>query len=315
MTGKALKPLEDIIRLDVRSQAHPVARPDRIGTGSKMVARPVRFLSHALASAGSGALSVAAPLLNLAIPKSGYSLSRDIAYGGDSRQRLDLYVPDGLTAPAPVLLFFPGGSWQSGTKKLYRALGQAFARAGIIVAIADYRLYPQVRYPAFVEDGAEALRFVHRTIGTQGGDPGRIFLCGHSAGAFIATMLACNPEFGIDRTWIRGVIGIAGPYDFLPLYDPVLIDIFGGDRVMATQPIKYARNASPPMLLVHGTADRTVGAGNSRRMAKRLGEAGNEVELIEYKGASHLGILLSLAHGFRARLPLREDVLRFIARF
>jgi acetyl esterase/lipase len=130
-------------------------------------------------------------------------------------------------------------------------------------------------------------------------------------------MLACNPVFldevGSSPASVRGVIGIAGPYDFLPLYDPVLIDIFGGDRVMATQPIKYARNRTPAMLLAHGTADKTVGAGNSRRMAKRLSEAGNDVKLIEYKGASHLGILLSLAHGFRRRTTLREDVLRFIA--
>ena len=277
-----------------------------------MLAAPVRFLSHALAAAGGSALSAAAPLFDLTIPKAGYSVKRDIAYGDGPRRRLDLYVPDGLRAPAPVLLFFYGGSWQSGSKNIYRAFGEAFASAGIVTAIADYRLYPQVKYPAFVEDGAAALRFVKERIGEHGGDGARIFLCGHSAGAYIATMLACNPQYGAGQ--LRGVIGIAGAYDFLPLYDPVLIDIFGGDRVMATQPIKYARNTSPPMLLAHGTKDRTVGAGNSRRMAMRLSEAGNEVELIEYQGASHLGILLSLAHGFRNRLTLRADMLDFIRR-
>ena len=246
-----------------------------------MSAAPFRFLSHALAAAGSGVLSVSAPLFNLAIPKAGYSLHRDIAYGSGPRARLDLYIPEGLAAPAPVLLFFHGGSWQNGSKTLYRFFGQAFASVGIIVAVADYRLYPQAKYPIFVEDGAAAFRFVHAEIARHGGDPARLFLSGHSAGAFIAAMLACNPAFDIESPWIRGVIGIAGAYDFLPLYDPVLIDIFGGDRVMATQPIKYARNPSPPMLLVHGTKDRTAGAGNSRRMAKRLKEAGNEVELIE----------------------------------
>jgi acetyl esterase/lipase len=277
-----------------------------------MLAAPVRFLSHALAAAGGSALSAAAPLFDLTIPKTGYDVKRDIAYGDGPRRRLDLYVPDGLRAPAPVLLFFYGGSWQSGSKNIYRAFGEAFASAGIVTAIADYRLYPQVKYPAFVEDGAAALRFVKERIGEHGGDRARIFLSGHSAGAYIAAMLACNPQYGVDQ--LRGVIGIAGAYDFLPLYDPVLIDIFGGDRVMATQPIKYARNKSPPMLLAHGTKDRTVGAGNSRRMAKRLSEAGNEVELIEYQGASHLGILLSLAHGFRSRLTLHADMLDFIHR-
>ena len=273
-----------------------------------------RLLSHALAAAGSGALSAGAPLLNLTIPKSGYTVKPDIAYGGGPRARLDLYVPDGLNAPAPVILFFYGGSWQSGTKNIYRAFGQAFASAGIIAAVADYRLYPEVKYPAFIQDGAQAFRFLRETVGGHGGDPARIFVSGHSAGAYIAAKLACDPAYlENDAARIRGVIGIAGPYDFLPLYDPVLIDIFGGDRVMTTQPIKYARNKTPPTLLAHGTADTTVGAGNSRRMAKRLSGAGNSVELIEYKGASHLGIILSLAPGFRGGTTLRRDMLRFIA--
>jgi acetyl esterase/lipase len=278
---------------------------------------PSRLLSHLIAVAGSGALSAAAPLFELAVPKAGYAVRRDIAYGSDPRQRLDLYVPDRLTAPAPVILFFYGGSWQSGSKHIYRAFGQAFASAGIIAAVADYRLYPQVRYPAFIADGALALRFVHEHIAGHGGDPARLFLSGHSAGAYIAAMLACDPahlgEARTDPAWIAGIIGIAGPYDFLPLYDPALIDIFGGDRVMATQPIKYARNKTRPILLAHGTADRTVGAGNSRRMAQRLREAGNAAELIEYKGAGHLGIILSLAHGFRGSTTLRDDMLRFIS--
>ncbi len=278
---------------------------------------PARLFSHLLAVAGSGALSAGAPLFNLSIPKSGYGVRRDIAYGDDPRMRLDLYVPDALSAPAPVILFFYGGSWQSGSKDIYRAFGQAFASAGIIAAVADYRLYPQVKYPDFVADGAQALRFVHERVAEHGGDPARLFLSGHSAGAYVAAMLACDPTYlGAARTdpdWIRGVIGVSGPYDFLPLYDPVLVDIFGGDRVMATQPIKYARNRTPPMLLAHGTADTTVGAGNSRRMAQRLREAGNAVELIEYKGAGHLGIILSLAHGFRGNTTLRDDMLRFMA--
>lgn len=276
-----------------------------------MLRASARFLSHTLATAGGGLLAVGVPLLNVAIPRSGYSVRRDLRYGEGPRALLDLYVPDTLTAAAPVLLFFYGGSWQSGTKNIYRALGEAFASAGVMTAVADYRLYPEVKYPAFVEDGAKAFQFLREKVAEYGGDPARLFLSGHSAGAYIAAMLACNPSFGVDR--VRGVIGIAGPYDFLPLYDPALIDIFGGDRVMATQPIKYARNKAPPMLLAHGTADKTVGPGNSRRMAKRLSEAGNEATLIEYRGRAHLDIVLSLARGFRHLTTLREDMLRFIA--
>jgi acetyl esterase/lipase len=279
-----------------------------------MPARPLRTLSHLLNAAGSMALHSAAPLFDLMVPKRGYRVRRDVAYGADARQRLDVYVPDGLGAPAPVILYFYGGSWQNGSKNIYRALGQAFASEGIIVAVADYRLYPQVKYPAFVHDGAAALRFVHEHIAEHGGDPARVFLCGHSAGAFIAALLTCDPSYlGAERTeWIRGMLGIAGPYDFLPLHDPTLIDIFGGDRVMATQPIKYAGNSAPPIFLAHGTADKSVGAGNSRRMAKRLRAAGNQAELIEYAGMGHLGLVLSLAHGFRHTTTLHGDMLRFI---
>jgi dipeptidyl aminopeptidase/acylaminoacyl peptidase len=148
------------------------------------------------------------------------------------------------------------------------------------------------------------------------GDPARIVLSGHSAGAYIAAMLALNPAYlqAVDAApaEIRGVIGLAGPYDFLPLYDPVLIDIFGGDRVMATQPIKYAANRAPAMLLAHGTTDTTVGAGNSRRLAARLEKAGNSVDLRLYDGIGHLGLLLSLARGLRNRTTLYDDMLRFI---
>ncbi len=142
-----------------------------------------RAFSHVLALAGSAGVSAAVPLFDLAIPKAGYSLRRDLAYGPASRHRLDVYVPDGLAAPAPVLLFWYGGSWQSGTKDIYRALGQAFASHGVVTIVADYRLYPEVKYPAFVEDGARAVRFAQRHAGEFGGDPARLFLCGHSAGA------------------------------------------------------------------------------------------------------------------------------------
>ncbi len=115
------------------------------------------------------------------------------------------------------------------------------------------------------------------------------------------------------RRWIRGVIGLAGPYDFLPLYDAAMIDIFGGARNMETQPIKYAANKAPPMLLAHGTKDSTVGAGNSRRFASRLAQHGNSVVVKLYDGIGHLDILLSLARGFRRRTTLYQDMLAFIA--
>src|ERR1700679_2349691 len=134
------------------------------------------FLGVAMLGALAAASCSPVTVLNLLVPRGGYHVLRDLPYGAGARQKLDLYVPDGLKAPAPVILFFYGGSWQSGSKATYLAFGQAFASRGIIVAVADYRVYPQVRYPAFVEDGASALAFVHAHVAQQGGDPARIFV-------------------------------------------------------------------------------------------------------------------------------------------
>ena len=257
------------------------------------------------------------PVLNLLVPRSGYSVRADLAYGGNPRQKLDLYIPDGLNAPAPVMLFFYGGTWQSGTKDLYRALGQAFATKGIVVAVADYRLYPEAKYPDFLNDGAMALRFVHDHVAQYGGDPGRVFLSGHSAGAYIAVMLASDPAYLVnvhgELSWIRGVIGIAGPYDFLPLHRMDLIAIFGGPNRTETQPISYIDGKRPPMFLAAGADDATVEPANTTRMAARLQGFGSEVETKIYPGVGHIGIILSLAPGFRGRTTLREDILQFIA--
>jgi acetyl esterase/lipase len=259
----------------------------------------------------------AVTLANALVPHSGYTLSKDIAYGAGARQKLDIYVPDGLTAPAPVLVFFHGGSWQFGDKNQYRALGQAFASKGIVTAVANYGLFPPARFPRFIEDGALAFQYVHAHAHDLGGDPERIFLCGHSAGAHIVAMLGANGDYlraaGVDPSAPRGIIGIAGPYDFLPIKDPVLIELFGGAEVPETQPIHFVDGKRAPMLLAHGRDDTTVGAGNSKRLAQKLQSFGSEVVVRYYHRTGHIGILLSLAPGFRKRTTLYQDMLAFIA--
>lgn len=254
--------------------------------------------------------------LNLLVPRGGYRVVRDVAYGAGPRRKLDIYVPDDLKSPAPVLLFFHGGAWQGGARTDYLAFGQAFAGEGIVTVVADYRLYPEVTYPAFVADGAQALAWVHAHIAKHGGDASRIFVCGHSAGAYNAVMLACEPDFlrraGGDLSWIRGVIGIAGPYDFLPLRDASYIDIFHGANNRDAMPVNHVDGVRPPMLLAWGTGDHTVHAVNIDRMEARLKRVGSRVETRRYPGVSHIGIILSLAHGFRGRTTLHRDMLAFI---
>lgn len=276
--------------------------------------------SKALAALAALATAVAAcspaSVLNLMIPRSGYHVVQDLAYGSDPRQKIDFYVPDNLKAKAPVILFFYGGSWQSGSREMYLGFGQAFTSEGIIVAVADYRLYPQVRYPAFIEDGAKAFSYVHSHVAQYGGDPNGIFVAGHSAGAYIAVMLAANERYlrtaHADPGRIRGVIGIAGPYNFLPLTDKDLIAIFGGSDRSDTQPITYIDGKRPPMLLAYGTDDTTVAPHNSTDLAEKLRSFHSDVEVRAYPGVGHIGIILSLAPGFRDRTTLRDDIIQFV---
>lgn len=255
-------------------------------------------------------------MLNLVVPRSGYHVVHGLAYGPGPRQKLDLYVPDAGPAKMPVMLFFYGGSWQSGSKDMYLALGQAFASRNIIVAIADYRLYPQIRYPAFLDDSAQAFAYVRDHAAAYGGDPARLFLAGHSAGAYNAVMLAADGRYlrnnGADIAEICGVIGIAGPYNFLPLTDGHLIGMFGGANRSETQPIAHIDGKRPPMLLATGTDDVTVSPRNSSDLAGKLESSGSPVRLITYPGIGHVGILLSLAPGFRGRTSLRDDITRFV---
>lgn len=251
------------------------------------------------------------------VPRRGYTVRKDIAYGGEERHRLDVYIPESLTDSAPVLLFFHGGSWQFGDKNQYRALGQAFASKGIVTVVANYRLFPPHGFPLFIEDGALAFKYICDHAHDFGGNADRLFLCGHSAGAHIVTMLAANARYldaaGADPSSPRGIIGIAGPYDFLPIKDPVLIELFGGDDVPETQPIHFVDGKRAPMLLAHGRDDTTVGAGNSKRLAQKLQSFGSEVMVRYYHRTGHIGILLSLAPGFRKRTTLYHDMLAFIA--
>ena len=255
-------------------------------------------------------------VINLLVPRSGYRIHRGLAYGTDPRQKLDVYVPTGLKAPAPVVVFFYGGGWQGGDRANYLAFGQAFAGAGMVAVVADYRLYPQVKYPGFVEDAAAALAFVHAHAAHYGGDASRIFLAGHSAGAYNAVMVASEPKFiaarGGSLDWIRGVIGIAGPYNFLPMSDPVYVEMFHGTNNTDSMPVHHVDGPRPPMLLISGSDDATVRPSNTNDMSERLRRFGSDVKVIFYKGVGHVGVILSLARGFRGLAPLRQDMIDFI---
>ncbi len=246
---------------------------------------------------------------------------RGAAYGADPRQRLDVYVPDKVAAGAslPVVIFFYGGGWVDGSRGDYAFAGRAFAAQGFVAVVADYRLVPEVRFPTFVQDGALAVKWVRDNIAHHGGDPARIALSGHSAGAYIAATLALDTRFltsiGVDPAVVRGAALLSGPYDFYPFTEQRGRDALGGwPRPLETQPISFARGDAPPMLLMHGTADTVVRPYNSKKLAAKLTALGAPVELKLYPGKSHTDTIKSLSPAFRGSTPALSDALAFLRR-
>jgi len=251
------------------------------------------------------------------VPKDrgGTLVAQGIAYGPDARQQLDVYAPrGGCGQPRPVVLFFYGGSWNSGTRAGYAFVGRALAAQGFVTIIPDYRLVPAVQYPAFVEDGAAAVRWATANAARYCGDGRSIVLMGHSAGAYIAAMLAVDPRWvGPARATVKGFVGLAGPYDFAPFDVDASRAAFGHvPNPAETQPVTWAGAGDPPALLLYGTKDTVVLPRNSEALAARLRAGGVSVGQRAYPKLGHVGILLALARPFRGRAPVLEDVSAFI---
>lgn len=249
--------------------------------------------------------------------KGGRLAVRDAAYGEDPRQRLDVFVPALPVDRAPVLVFFYGGSWSSGSKDDYAFAAQALAAQGFVTVLPDYRLYPKARFPDFLEDGAAAIAWVRDNIAAQGGDPSRIVLAGHSAGAYNAAMLGLDPRYlrraGVDPRVIRAVAGLSGPYDFLPFDQKTSIDVFGqAPDPRATQPVTFAGPHSPPTFLATGDADTTVRPRNTASLAERLRAARVPVQERVYPGLDHADTLLSLSVTFRRKAPVLAEMSAFL---
>ena len=245
-------------------------------------------------------------------------LASDVAFGADPRQTLDVYspVPVNKTASYPVIVFIYGGSWASGNKNDYGFVGHALAARGFVTVIPNYRLVPAVRFPDFVNDGAAAMRWVQDNVQQFGGDATRVVLMGHSAGAYNAMMLALDGRFlaqsGVNAKVVKGIVGIAGAYDFLPFDVDATVNAFSQfPDSSQTQPITFTRANAPPALLLTGDADTTVQPRNSIALAKKLNAAGASAELKTYPDVGHVGILLSLSRPQRSKAPTLQDAIDF----
>ncbi|MBA4805116.1 MAG: alpha/beta hydrolase [Brevundimonas sp.] len=245
-------------------------------------------------------------------------VAQDLAYGPDPRQRLDLWAPDG-PRPAdgwPVLVFFYGGGWDSGEKDLYGWAAQALAARGFVVAAPDYRLVPEVRFPAFVEDAAAATAFAVDAVRAHGGAPDRLGVIGHSAGAHLAMMIALDRRYmqaaGAPDV-IRAAAGLAGPYEFLPLDVSASINAFGrAPDPTLTQPVTFVRPDAPPLWLGHGTADRVVHAEDTVILCERMRAVGGRCEAKLYRDLTHEDLIATFSPLFRKRAPVLEDVTGFL---
>lgn len=257
--------------------------------------------------------------VNALSSKAGSSSSRGIAYGTHPRHVLDLYRPEMPQDTAPVVLFFYGGSWLSGERSEYEFVARRLASLGYYVAIPDYRLFPEVTFPDFVHDGARAAAYVARNMDELVGGRRPLFVAGHSAGAHIAMLLAVDPHYlataGIERDQLAGVIGLAGPYDFLPIESDSMKLIFPGPIAQRdSQPINFVDTASPPVLLAHGDRDQTVWLRNSLNMADRLRSFGNDITLKVYPGLDHRDVLKPFVSFLDDDAGILDDIEEFVSK-
>ena len=244
-----------------------------------------------------------------------YRESTGIAFGADPRQMLDVYSPEKAQG-APVIVFFYGGSWNSGRRQDYAFAARALAARGFVVVVPDYRLVPQVRFPAFIEDGAAAVAWTVANIARHGGNPSRIGVSGHSAGAYIAMMLALDPRWLLAAGApgaVKAAVGLAGPYDFYPFEPGGAAEAAFGREAdpRVTQPISYARADAPPVLLLTGDDDTTVKPRNAQALAAKLKGLGAIAEERGYPGIGHIGIILAISKPFRGKAPALGDSVTF----
>ena len=267
-------------------------------------------------------------VLNAIVTDSTYALKANIKYGDLSRQKLDIYLPIASSKnsktnnikdnhPYPVIIFFYGGNWDSGEKENYKFVAEALASSGHIVVIPNYRVYPEVLFPELMVDPALVAKWVKTNINQYDGDVNQVFLSGHSAGAHLAVMMAVNPEYlakvSLKPSDFTGVIGLAGPYDFLPLGTDRLRTIFGASaQQWKSQPINFVDGKSPPMLLAVGLKDNTVWPRNSYNLAKKINANNGTVKVVEFADYGHIDMVSKLAKPLRGNGGLLKVVVDFM---
>lgn len=249
--------------------------------------------------------------------RSHFQVTRDVRYDSGARHLLDVYRPKahGQQA-APVVVFLYGGRWQRGSKEEYRLVGDAVTRRGFVAVMPDHRLYPEVQFPAWVDDAARVVRWVRDSIRGYGGDPSRIFVVGHSSGAHTVAILALDDQYllraGVTRDAVRGYVSMSGPVGTV-WTDPDVQALMGpSERWPTTYPLDLATGGKQPLLLIHGREDRTVLPMNSVRLADRIRQRGGCSRAIVYRRRGHSAIAIAFAVPRFGIAPVLDDVVAFM---
>ena len=289
----------------------PAANPDRLTRRAAIAAL--------IAAAATGCSRAEFFAVNFPAVFGSYQRHTDLPYGEDAKQRLDVYVPNNPgVAPRAMVVFWHGGRWSYGDKSDYRFVGAALAELGCVAVLPNYRHYPEVKLPGFMQDAARAARWAETHAADYGVEPQRLYLMGHSAGAHMAVLVALDLRYvaaiGAPPANIAGVIGLSGPYDFLPLREADVKDMFGPPPLYPdSQPINFVRAGAPPMLLVHGLRDNVVWPRNAVNLSAALQARGVPVTLKLYPRLTHSDTVAVLSRPLRSRAPIFSDIGAFVS--
>jgi acetyl esterase/lipase len=230
------------------------------------------------------------------------------------RNQLDLYLPRGQK-DFPVLLFVHGGFWKSGNKDLYEPIGKLYAKNGIGTVIINYRLSPKVKHPAHIQDVARAFAWTHDNIAKYGGDPGNIFVSGHSAGGHLVSLLSTNETYlkaeNLAIGDIKGTIPLSGVHVLFPnaLYQPIFTN--DKDVVKSASPIEHVGPKHPPFLLIYAEKDFLTLDAQAEQMCKKLTDSQCEARTVKILDRTHISIITSMVNEAD---PANQAIFEFLAK-
>lgn len=274
--------------------------------------KPITKFSIVFSAALTLAACAPVNILNALTPSSSFTKAADVSYGPLDRQALDIYKADNPKPGAPILVFTHGGSWDSGSKKIYKFFAEGFTREGYTVAVPNYRLYPEARFPDMIVDTTKAIKFVADSYPDT-----PLVVMGHSAGAYNTLMAVMNPQFAKAENLntcarIAGVVAIAPPTGIIPLKEEPYITIFPDRFTSKDAPLNQTENTIPPMLLVHGLDDKTVYPQNSQKLAELINARGGDATVKTYAGLSHIDVIKVISKHFDGDANVKPDVIDFI---